>query len=163
VQDVDWRELTQRIYRFFAAGCAPEQAADLTQETLKRAFEKYRRGQINHDRGTIQALTYGIAVNVRREQVKFSARQRLRVVNGEDFEALPDVRPTPEEALTISRRLSRLKAAISQLSAAEQEVVCLMVDAELSVLEVSKILKMPPGTVKSHMSRAKARLRQWMQ
>lgn len=138
-------------------------ASDLTQETLKRVIEKVRVGAIDPERGSIQGFAFGIAVNVRREHLKFSARQRLYVVNGESFEMVSADRSNPEELLTVSRQLSRLKSAIAQLSVAEQEVVSLMVDSELSVADAAKILGIPEGTVKSHMSRAKDRLRQLMQ
>ncbi len=52
-----------------------------------------------------------------------------------------------------------LRRAIAKLKPAEQEIILLSIDADLSLEEISEIVKLPLGTVKSHVHRAKENLK----
>ncbi len=75
------------------------------------------------------------------------------------FEMLDDNCATTD--LDVSELEQRqLKGCINRLEADEREVIYLHYLAELSVAEVALVLKIPAGTVKSRLSRARNQLRE---
>ena len=63
------------------------------------------------------------------------------------------------EQLVISQEMvRRVRQNIKKLSDIEQQVLSLFIDDEISIVEIGKILKVPDGTIKSHIFRAKQKL-----
>jgi len=60
--------------------------------------------------------------------------------------------------LATSRQAEQIRAAFSRLSAASRDVLTLCIIQELSVAQTARLLKIPEGTVKSRLSRAKTKL-----
>jgi RNA polymerase sigma-70 factor (ECF subfamily) len=56
----------------------------------------------------------------------------------------------------------RLKEAIGLLSSSEQEVISLLVSRDLPLPEIASVLDIPLNTVKSHIHRAKSKLREYL-
>ena len=54
---------------------------------------------------------------------------------------------------------TRVRRSVSELSSAQQDVLHLVLDQELTISDISKILEQSEGTVKSHINRAKEILR----
>ncbi|HEY8271625.1 MAG TPA: sigma factor-like helix-turn-helix DNA-binding protein, partial [Pseudobdellovibrionaceae bacterium] len=59
--------------------------------------------------------------------------------------------------------LTHLRWAICRLKPIEQELILLMIDEEMSLDQMALALGLPVGTVKSHIHRAKDKLRQIME
>jgi RNA polymerase sigma-70 factor (ECF subfamily) len=70
--------------------------------------------------------------------------------------AIEDPAPPPGEQLELSIRLGRM---IQGLSDGQRSVVTMFYFERCSVDEISAALRMPTGTVKTHLSRARAALR----
>lgn len=89
---------------------------------------------------------------------------RLRKQYGrlECADAVPDDHPAPDEHETILHELalSVLMDELGRLPLLEQEVLTLFYLRELSLDDVSQVLGIPPGTVKSRLHRARKMLRQ---
>src|SRR5690606_4890597 len=72
------------------------------------------------------------------------------------------MRVSMEETAIHTDATRRLRLAIRKLSVAEQEIVSLLVERDLTLQDVSAILEIPVGTVKSHMHRAKSKLKAFL-
>ncbi len=90
--------------------------------------------------------------------VAHSARnlERSRRRYGALVARIPASRPAPE---VVSSDESGVLAALKRLPLAEQHVVVLSILEGYAERETAEILGIPPGTVKSRLSRAKAKLR----
>jgi RNA polymerase sigma factor (sigma-70 family) len=103
---------------------------------------------------------YGIATNVVRNQ------RRSRRRHAAAMRRLP--RPSAEhepaeranERVDDERQMKRVLALLAQLPRSEQEVFALCAWHELSYADAAIALRIPVGTVRSRLSRARARLRE---
>ena len=131
----------------------PALTEDLTQEVFLRAY----RGLAGFEaRARLSTWLHRIAVNL-----VLNHRARVPAVA-----ALPDdgrelAIVAPQDAHSPGRAALRRdrSAAIARLSPAYRSVVELHYAGELGYLEIAHALEMPLGTVKTHLRRAKAQLR----
>jgi len=146
-----------RIHRYIAQRLGPDTADDLMAETFLVAFRRRNR----YDLARSQALPwlYGIATNLvarhRAAEVKqYRLLERLgpREVAEEATDAIVD----RVDAQGLSGPLA---GALAGLSARLRNVLLLVAWADLSYEEVAEALDIPIGTVRSRLSRARARLR----
>lgn len=140
------------LYRYFMGSFDHSTAADLVQETLIRLVTKYRRGEFDSSKGSIKSYALGIARFVRLEEMK-----KKSIVDLVDDEAQLDV--TLSQTTDGDDQVLRLRWAIRQLNPIEQDLILQMIDEESSLEIISKRLSMPIGTVKSHIHRAKEKLK----
>jgi RNA polymerase sigma-70 factor (ECF subfamily) len=138
--------------RRYARGLVPqrEQADDLVQDTLERAWSKLSMWQ---RRGEVRAWMFGIMHNLFIDGVR-SRRSRPEDSVGDDLPDMPD-RSTPFERLEV-RDLDRV---LQRLPPDLREVLLLVGVEELSYRDVAQVLSVPIGTVMSRLSRARERLR----
>jgi RNA polymerase sigma-70 factor, ECF subfamily len=138
--------------RRYARGLIPqrEQADDLVQDTLERAWNKLSMWQ---RRGEVRAWMFGIMHNLFIDGVR-SRRSRPEDSVGDDLPDMPD-RSTPFERLEV-RDLDRV---LQRLPPDLREVLLLVGVEELSYRDVAQVLGVPIGTVMSRLSRARERLR----
>jgi len=127
-------------------GATPDLADDIAQDTLVAAFERIAdyRGE-----GAFGAWVRRIA-----------ARRYLRDLRARGpllpLEDAPEASsPGPDAGQTLD-----LDAALARLPAAQRLCVSLQHGAGYTALEISAALNLPEGTVKSHIARGLARLRQ---
>ena len=158
---MNWNEVVRtvgpKLHRFFRLRFAAADAADLVQETLIRLVRKVESGAYDPRQGSFAAYAFGIAYYVQKEALK------ARRGDNADVEALADAAdsaPSPEEYAAASAETARLRQATLALSEIERAVVGLLLDRDLSLGEIAAILDLPCGTVKSHVHRAKDKLRQ---
>ena len=152
-------ELGPKIYRYFCTSFERDKASDLTQETLIRLWEKVNQNAINQQKGDVITFAYGIAKNVKRETLKkikhrFLLQDKLPKNVFHYDETLEEIQETS--------RLKQLRMAMLKLKENEREVLSLIIDEDLKLDDVSKLLKMPLGTVKSHIHRAKENLKRML-
>jgi RNA polymerase sigma-70 factor (ECF subfamily) len=125
---------------------------DVLQEVYLRAFRA-----LPNLRGpqALRPWLYRTVYNACMDQLR--RRRRSREVSLSDVQEQPD--PAPELGELVAGRLD-LAAALVALSP-EMRAAVLLVDAEgLSYEETGAIIGVPPGTVASRLSRARAILRQ---
>ena len=129
-------------------GCDAEEARDLAQTTLLRCYVAWRKVRKARDR---DAYVYRILLNCHRDS-------RRRQWWGEVPTAeLPD-RPNRGDATVDSDLADAVRRAMSDLDDDQRAVVVLRYFAHLSEQQTATVLGIPPGTVKSRLSRALARL-----
>lgn len=157
---IDWNQevesLGPALLRYFlAAGLSRPQASDAVQEVLIRLVQHTQDGSYDETRGTLRMYAFGIARFVKLEKRREGVGEEL---HGDPVEYAKDT--TNEEADREEREeQSLLRRCIRSLGQPEQDILLLLIDRELKLEEIGKILKMPVGTVKSHVHRAKEKLR----
>ena len=141
-----------RVVRRIADDSAEAEA--IVQEAFLRVWrnlQRYRTGR------PFFPYLVTIALNLARDQ--WRSLRRL------DFEGLEpalerDPEPGPEAQLERAESLQALAEAVAQLPPAYRAVIALRYDAELSYQEIAEALNLPVNTVRTHLRRAKANLKQ---
>ncbi|MBI1906169.1 MAG: sigma-70 family RNA polymerase sigma factor [Rhodocyclales bacterium] len=139
-----------RLRRYARALTGRTDAADdLVQQTLERALEKWRFWQRER---ALRPWLFSIMHNLRIDTLRGEARIEYR-----DDETLPELaqRADQDDAL----ELRDLDRALALLPIEQREILLLVGLEELSYADVARALNVPPGTVMSRLSRARARLK----
>jgi RNA polymerase sigma factor (sigma-70 family) len=140
----------QPVRAFLRRACGDwAQADDLAQETFLAAWSRIGRLKAG---ASVRAWLCGIGYNKHLTEVRSAGRERTR---GTVYEADRDetVDAAPEDKLALER-------AMADLPAEQRACVALCLAADFSHAEAAEALDMPLGTVKSHVSRGRARLLQ---
>lgn len=146
------------IYRFVARRLGDQAAEDIVAETFLAAFR--RRDRYDLRRPDARPWLYGIAVNLIGKQRRSEVRMwRALARAGVDPVADGDV-GVVDDRLAAARRRPELAAAIAELAAADRHVLLLVAWADLSYEEVAVALRVPVGTVRSRLSRARRKMRE---
>jgi RNA polymerase sigma-70 factor (ECF subfamily) len=139
-----------------------EDAEDLTQEVFVRVYKN-----LNKFKGNSQLSTwiYRIAHNVCIDRYRKSkiAAISLSQPKGPDDERELDVPaddPSPEQQTLRREQQKYLLEAISRLKPKYRTVIVLRDIQQHSYDEIAEILNLPLGTVKSHINRGRAALRE---
>lgn len=149
---------TRALYRIVRRMCSDRAEAEaITQEAFLRAWENLPRSKTDRP---FRPWLVQIAVNV--------ARDALRQSRPLDFADLPEGEPEgistdapgPEERVEETEALVRLAAAVQALPAPYRMAIALRYEAEMSYEDIASALDLPLNTVRTHLRRAKARLRE---
>ncbi len=143
-------------------------AADATQDSFLKAYKRldqYRGGGTS-----FRAWLMRIVVNTCYDMLRSQRRHSARVVSidldcGDDewSSNLQDPGERPEDYVLRREVAERLEAAIDSLPV-DQRTVLILSDVEgLPHNEIADIIRTPVGTVKSRLSRARARVRHIIQ
>ena len=144
------------VRRYLVRRVGPALGDELAADTFVRAYEGRRR--FDPARGEQRAWLFGIAANLmRRHRREEERRLRAYARTGVDpvLDALEDV----DARVDASRQGRALAGALAALPARERDPLLLLAWAELSYEEIGEALRLAPGTVRSRLSRGRARLR----
>jgi len=140
----------QALRAFLRRACGDWSAADdLAQETFLAAWSRIGRLRAG---ASVRAWLCGIGYNKHLTAVRSAGRERARAKRYEED------RPVVSEGKPEDRLA--LEAAMAELPAEQRACVALCLAADFSHAEAAEALEMPLGTVKSHISRGRARLMQ---
>lgn len=146
------------VYRFAVRAVGPSDGPDLAAEVFVRALKVRHRFNLAYP--SARPWLIGIAGKVAAGYFRGRAREGrvLRRVQG------VDVATSVFEEDAVGRVDAALAGpglvrAMALLRREEAEIVCLFVLGDLSYKEISQVLKIPEGTVRSRLSRARAKLR----
>jgi RNA polymerase sigma-70 factor, ECF subfamily len=131
-----------------------EEARDAAQESLVKLCTRLRQF-----RGEAQFATWlhRLVVNTCRDRL---ARQRIRQTEPLDFADEPAGEDgDPSRAALLADKRRELAAALARPSADQRLVVVLRDVCGLTYEEISRVARMPVGTAKCYVHRARARLR----
>lgn len=136
------------------------QAEELTAIVFLEAWR--RRGQVQLEREEAIPWLLGVATNVIRNARRSQRRYRAAL------ERLPRERPSDfsadvDERLDDERQMRAALRALRNLPRADQDVLALCAWEKLSYEQAALALGVPVGTVRSRLSRARARLRELTQ
>jgi RNA polymerase sigma factor (sigma-70 family) len=140
----------QALRAFLRRACGDwAMADDLAQETLMAAWSRIGRLKAG---ASVRAWLCGIGYNKHLTAVRSAGRERVRGAAYEaDRQAALDA--APEDKIALDK-------AMSGLPSEQRACVALCLAADFSHAEAAEALDMPLGTVKSHVSRGRARLLQ---
>ena len=142
------------IHRVVARQVSAAAADDVVAETFLRAFERRRRFGV--ERESALPWLFGFAMNVLRHH-----RRAERWTVQHDLERADEADPVGATGRRIDaqRQLTAVLKALHQMPAGSREVVLLHIDAGLSYEDIAEALRIPVGTVRSRLNRARAKLR----
>src|ERR1039457_5172542 len=141
----------------------PDDASDLLQETVLRAYRFFHQFETGTN---CRAWMLTILFNNFRNSYRKSSREQPasyadefeRKMEGESLRTDP-ARSNPEAMLSRQGMEGEVETALAGLSAEFREAILLVDVEELSYQEVSGVLNIPIGTVKSRVSRGRTMLR----
>ncbi len=144
------------VFRFLGDMSESE---DIVQETFLRVFRNKRAYK---KIAKFSTWIYTIAGNLAKTELRKRKKRNLYSVSDigyddKDFE-ISDETLNPESETNTSMSEEIIQQEIEQLSPKFREVIVLRDIQELSYEEISKIIKVPLGTVKSRVNRARLRL-----
>lgn len=134
-------------------------AEDVVQETFLRV---YRNKHLYRNIAKFSTWIYTIASNLAKTELRRRRRRRILSISQMGFDDkdydLPGDIATPEGIVDGDMKESIIRDAIEKLPAKFKEVVVLRDVQEFSYEEISDILDIPIGTVKSRVNRGRQRL-----
>jgi RNA polymerase sigma-70 factor (ECF subfamily) len=132
-------------------------ADDLAQETFVRAWQAIGRFRVGEPLYPwLSRITVNQAYSLyRRRKRRPETPLEPLVEAGRQW----GVEDDPAEHASVSERDRRMQEAFAELSPEHQAVLTLRVVEDLSYEEIAKSLNVPPGTVMSRLSRARAELK----
>lgn len=127
-------------------------AQDLYQETWLRAYRSFARYDPQRE---FSVWVTQICINLYRDQLRRKKLANfLHLPTGEEQQALLESLPAPEP-----EDFSDLHAAIQALPPNYRLVILLYYFHDQDIAQAAKTLGLPPGTVKSRLSKARALLK----
>lgn len=150
------RRLYNLCYRFTGQR---QEAEDLTQEVFLRVFrtlDSYDPGQ-----GALAVWMHRVARNLLIDHYRATRKQRLAVSLEDELPRLEEkasAAPPPDRAVALRELSATLQQALVRLSPELREAVILRDLQELDYREISRVLDIPEGTVKSRINRGRAEL-----
>jgi RNA polymerase sigma-70 factor (ECF subfamily) len=135
-----------------------EQVEDLTQEAFIKAFASLKSF---NEEFAFSTWLYKIATNnsidyIRKKKLQMYSIDKPIESKDSDFAfELPDESAEADKHLISGQRAQLVREAINQLPEKYRQVILLRHAEERSYEEIAKMLKLPIGTVKAHIFRAR--------
>lgn len=146
------------IHRYIVRRVGPVIADDLVAETFLAAFRRRQRYDLSYR--DARPWLYGIATNLIGQHRRDEFRQlRIRMVIQPDLDP-PGHADQVAADVTASGTKEVLAQVLADLPIAERDVLLLIAWEQLSYEETAVALQIPVGTVRSRLSRTRARLRE---
>jgi RNA polymerase sigma factor (sigma-70 family) len=146
------------LHRYLVRRLGPHDADGMVADVFRIAFEK--RATYDVGRASARPWLYGIATNLigrhRRAEVRL---YRALARSGADPVTEPFTDQV-EDRVTAAGTARPLAAALARLPAAHRDTLLLVAWGDLTYEQTATSLGVPVGTVRSRISRARARLRQ---
>lgn len=148
----------QRLYAFLWRIVRDHHhAEELAQETFVRAIEHLHTFKSEYRFSTwLFTIGYRLALNSKRKKKAIASDDAI-------LTATPALDDTPEDSVASSEAAAAIKdklwAAVEQLSLPQKTSIYLYYREGFSCEQVAEVLHCPVDTVKSHLHRARARLR----
>ena len=142
-----------------------ENVEDLTQEVFIKAFASLKSF---NDEYAFSTWLYKIATNssidfIRKKKLQtFSIDKPVAMEESDYTFELPDTTYEPDKHIIQKQRTTVLEEAINQLPDKYKRVILLRHTEERDYGEIAKILKLPIGTVKAHIFRARELLNKYL-
>ena len=142
-----------------------EQIEDLTQETFVKAFASLANFNEEY---AFSTWLYKIATNssidfIRKKKLEtFSINKPIEMEDSDYSFELPDSTYEPDKTIIRAQRARLLEDAINTLPEKYRKVIVLRHSEERDYAEIARMLKLPIGTVKAHIFRARELLNRYL-
>lgn len=132
------------------------------EEVVSLTFlEAWRlRARVEADGESLKPWLMAIAVNVTRNRSRAARRHQAAMARLPLAPVVPDFADELAGRIDDAARLAQVRTALRALKPGEQDVVALCVWSGLDYAAAAQALGIPVGTVRSRLSRARARLRE---
>jgi RNA polymerase sigma-70 factor (ECF subfamily) len=153
-----FRDHAQLVYRHavrFSGDWA--MAQDVVSLTFLEAWRL--RDKLRDEGESVRPWLMGIATNVLRNTTRAARRHRAALARVPAPGPVPDFAEEVVGRIADAHQLAAAQRALRRLRRAEREVFTLCVWSGLGYAEAAEALGVPVGTVRSRLSRARARLR----
>jgi RNA polymerase sigma-70 factor (ECF subfamily) len=159
-EEAEFTELVERQSRFvfrvaYAVLLNSHDAEDAVQETFLKLYRNGGWRQAENERAYLARAAWRVAVDRRRSA---GAADRVSDAELEPDPACPQ--PGPEQALVAANQHAVVHAMIDALPEELRLPLVLSASDELNSREIAEILRIPEGTVRTRMQRARRVLRQ---
>lgn len=148
------------LYRFALLRCgSAATAADIVQEVFLALLNNTLK--FDPTRGVLQGFLFGVTRNLLLKQQEATRRY---VTNGQALDAesadddVADTSAGPLERLLINEAAESVRNALQQIAPHYRDVLILYEMHDLSYVEIAQICNIDIGTVRSRLSRARAKL-----
>ena len=146
------------IHRFAARRLGDQMADDVVAETFLAAFRRRKRYDLR--RAEARPWLYGIAANVMGKHRRAEVRM-LRAFARTGADPVAGGHADRVDSRVAAAAVQRdLAAALAALPAADRDVLLLIAWADLSYEETAAALRIPVGTVRSRLNRARRKVRE---
>ncbi|MEU6731795.1 RNA polymerase sigma factor [Streptomyces physcomitrii] len=132
-------------------------AEEVMGDTFLEAWRS--REQLEPDGGTLKPWLFGIATNKARNANRGTGRRLAFLSRRPAPEPVADFAEETAGRIDDARQLAAVQQALSRLRRPEREVLALCVWSGMDYAQAAAALGVPVGTVRSRLSRARARLR----
>lgn len=144
----------------------PDDAADVVQDAFLNAFQSLRSFKGDSEFFTwMYRIAFNVAVSQKRRKKPTSSLNAMELgrngLSREPVDASDYVKPGV--ALERSEEERRLYAALGRLSAEHRDVLVMKEIDGLKYEEIADVLKIPIGTVRSRLNRARLELRELLE
>ena len=144
-----------QVFRLALRMCGNEADADeVAQEAFLSAWKGLPnfRGESRFSTWLYQLTTHAAIDLMRREKRQAAAEDIDEITTADDG-------PSPQQQVERTETQREIRSALMQLPEEYRQVLLLRFMQELSYEEIGRALKLPVGTVKSRLNRAKAQLK----
>ncbi len=156
------REYQHKVYSYALRHCRnAADAEDIAQEVFLQVYRALPRFRGDASLSSwIFRITANLCIDFARRKKK--TVQPLSDLSEETIDFLldkPDESPTPDEALLLKEEREALLRGLARLSEQHREILLMREVDGLSYEEIAAVLKLPLGTVRSRLARARLALR----
>ena len=140
----------------------PRDHEDLCQDVFMRVFESLSGFKFNAKLSTwIAQIAFNRCINyLQKKRVPVFGDRELDITGETGEDTFSGDTPGPETILEEKDLSSRVRAEIAQLPPAQRTVITLYHLQDMTYDEIGKVMKLPSGTVKSHLFRARKKLKE---
>jgi RNA polymerase sigma-70 factor (ECF subfamily) len=153
----------KRIFSLCYRMCSNEQdALDLSQEVFLRVYHSLKSFKGSSSFSTwVYRIASNICIDHLRKEKKIKVVSLTPATEDDDTPSfdLPDDTYSPEESYRKKELAEAISGALTRLSPDHRRIIVLRDINQLSYDEISEILDLEPGTVKSRIFRARDQLR----
>jgi RNA polymerase sigma-70 factor (ECF subfamily) len=135
-------------------------AEELAQDVFVTAYQRLATFDVCRPmKPWLVKIAYRLAQQRWRNRVREAARQQKAVI----AQRLDNLDPGPAEKVSVDERSEILWRAVSELPMAQRTAVILYYRENLTIPEVAEALDVSPGTVKTHLFRARSHIHESLQ
>lgn len=145
------------IYRYAARRAGQHAAEDVMSETFLVAFE--RRDAFDMTVDDARPWLYGIATTLLKKHVRLEIASWRGIVAAGSAEVDVDAIDAASSRIDAEISVVKLGAALRRMSARDRDVLLLHAWTDLDYQAIATALKVPIGTVRSRLNRARRLLR----
>ena len=157
VFEIVFRRYADQIQRYVARRIGADAADDVVAETFLLAFRQ--RGTYDLTYSCARPWLYGIATNLIARHRRTEVRQYRALARAGIDEVAESFADRVDAAVSAGAVNRRLGAALAALPAGQRDALLLVAWGGLSQSEAAAALRVPAGTVRSRITRARGKLR----